>query len=425
MIRFFPSALVIVIGSLSGNAWAFMGGMNLSETDDMVYDAGRPGENKLPAQYAVDRLKALGFKQIVLNPRAQMKDPFGSEIIPVIASQYRRQERERYVRLMNYIHSQGLTVGIRPIFFLVKPDGAFPYLEKQPNGTLKTWWHGNIEPKDPDAWFESFKAYLDIYLLIAKFGKADSFTMGSELYSMTVGIEDQWKEHPHGFPGRWLALLKYVKTKLSAQTQVMYDINFTDDSILQGGVGASGGELERWRYRLVDLASPKDPDQEKIWKDLVQFWSELDFIGIDMYRSFATPTDVLPSDYNQLVDVLGLRANRFASQLDSTLIEIESVTGVHKKVVFKEVGFRSVDRGFVNPFQYTSSGGQVNLDHQAAAYEAFFKAFWAPAWDWFEGVVFWDVSIAPSLSGPTDASFSPLGKPATEAVLRRYLMGTP
>lgn len=409
----------------STSAWGYVAGMNLSETDNLLYDAGRPGENKLPSQLAVDSLKALGFTHIILNPRAQMKDPYGSEIIPVIPAQNRRQERERYQRLMSYIHSVGMTVGIRPIFFLVRPDGAFPYVERLANGTLKTWWHGNIEPKDPDAWFESFKAYLDIYLLIAKLGKADDFTMGSELYSMTVGIEDQWKEYPHGFPGRWLALLKYVRSKLNPGTTVMYDINFTDDSNLQGGVGASGGELERWRYRLVDLAHPKDPMQNDIWKNLVQFWSELDFIGIDMYRSFATPNDVIPSDHGQLVDVLGLRANRFASQLDSTLVEIESVTNVHKKVIFKEVGFRSVEGGFINPFHYTTKGGNIRNDHQSAAYETFFRAFWAPRWDWFEGVVFWDVPIAPSPMGIADSSFSPLGKSETEGVLRDYFGKNP
>ena len=35
----------------------------------------------------------------------------------------------------------------------------------------------------------------------------------------------------------------------------------------------------------------EDPEENQIWQNLVQFWTELDRIGIDMYRSFAFPSD--------------------------------------------------------------------------------------------------------------------------------------
>src|SRR5690606_27532279 len=121
------------------------------------------------------------------------------------------------------------------------------------------------------------------------------YTIGAELYSMTVGIEDQWQEYPFGFPGKWLQLLRYTRSKLKPNTRIMYDINFTDDrASTNGELNALGGELERWRYRLVDLAEPSNPAEREIWQDLVTFWNELDAIGIDIYRSLASKTDRIP-----------------------------------------------------------------------------------------------------------------------------------
>ena len=59
-----------------------------------------------------------------------------------------------------------------------------------------------------------------------------------------------------------------------------------------------------WRYRLVDLANPTDDAQLQIWKDLVSFWSELDAVGVDMYRSLASKTDVIPGTLEDLIPFL-------------------------------------------------------------------------------------------------------------------------
>ena len=327
----------------------------------------------------------------------------------------RAAERDRYRRVVTYIKSKGMTVGIRPIFFVVDSAGRTPVNETMPDGTQKTWWHGNIQPRDPNAWFESFKTYLDIYLTIAKITQADEFTIGAELYSMTVGIEDQWKEYPYGFPGRWLELLNYAKTKLGTRARVMYDINFTDDKAIGPSASEFGGELARWRYRIVDLANPTDPDQKKIWEDLCAFWKGLDAVGIDMYRSLGSPSrDYSGMDVPTLAAALKDTSDRYASQIDNVLVEIESTVGGPKNVIFKEVGYRSIDRGFVNPFEYASHTGQQNAAHQAAAYRAFLQSFHSAGFPWYKGVQFWDISVSEALHGAHDTGFSPLGKPETE-----------
>lgn len=396
-------------------------GMNLTQLGNFIYDAAVAGKPKTPAQIAVDQIKDLGATHVVLNPQAKMFDPRGNDLVPDVSNVERNAERARYKRLIDYIHSQGMTVGIRPIFFVVKPDGTFPYTEAQADGSTKTWWHGNIQPSDVNRWFESFKQFHDIYILIARLNKVSEYTIGAELYSMTVGIEDQWAEYPFGFPGRWLSLLRYVRSKLGSNVRIMYDINFTDDTATSSGdLTAMGGELERWRYRLVDLASPTNPEEYAIWKDLVDFWKELDAIGIDMYRSLASKHDILPLSYSSLVNHLKTRSDEYAAQVDLTLAEIEMVTEQPQYMIFKEVGYRSVHKGFINPFDYETGLGEYREDHQAAAFEALFESFWTPRFPWFQGASFWDVSVSPTRNtGVGDTGFSPIGKPLTRNVLRK------
>lgn len=408
--------LLYALGLLFGlQVNAQVGGFNLTESDGYLYDANATGD-KTNAQIAVDKIKAIGGKHIELNVRATMVTGRGNEVIPVTKPADRADEAKRMLRLIKYIREQGMTVGIRPIFFVVGPGGEFPYLEKQPDGTMKLWWHGNIQPSDPNRWFDSFRTYLDSYITIANIGKADFFTIGAELYSMTVGIEDQWKEYQFGFPGRWLALLRYIKGKLP-KSKIMYDINFTDDSNTESGFEKSGGELERWRYRIVDLANPSNPEELQIWQDLVAFWKELDAVGIDMYRSLASRDEPIPKDQNKLIALLKQRADSYANQLGNAWNEISLITEVEKPLYFKELGYRSVENGFIDPFNYDNPNGTLDILHQTAAYEAFLAAFWDAKWPWFAGVYFWDVAVDPRRTGLGDSGFSPIGKTPTEAVI--------
>lgn len=396
----------------------YINAFNITENGVHYYDAAAPGQPKKPAQIAVDEAKRLGANHVVLNLRATMTGPYSNEVNPVTAPSERTLEARRLIALIKYIKSIGMTVGLRPIFFVVGPNGEFPYSEKMPDGSVKTWWHGNIQPSDPNRWFESFRVFLDVYIPVAKIAQVEEFTIGAELYSMTVGIEDQWKAYPYGFPGRWLELLRYVRKKLPA-ARLMYDINFTDEVDNSSGIAASGGELERWRYRIVDLAGVGDAAQQKIWEDLTTFWNELDFVGIDMYRSFAGPKDTIPKDFTALVNLLNVRTKSYATQLDSVVNQVNLTLGTEKQLIFKEVGCRSVENGFIDPFSYAGSG-TVNIPHQAAAYQSFFEAFVQPNWPWYKGVVFWELSVDPGKSGAQDNGFSPLNKELTEEIIKKY-----
>ena len=409
----------MIWSSFGSAAPGLVQGFSLTEIGQHLYDASADPNVKTEAQKVVDQVYELGARHISLSPRAYMRDPRGTEVIPMTPLSDRSQERERYRRLISYIKGKGMTVGIRPIFFVIDSAGNTPFIETLPDGTQKNWWHGNIQPRDPNAWFESFKTYLDIYMTISKLTKIEEFTIGAELYSMTVGIEDQWKEYPHGFPGRWLELLNYTRARLGQSVRIMYDINFTDDKALGPTASEFGGEIERWRYRIVDLANPTNPAELKIWEDLCLLWNSLDSVGIDMYRSFGSAgVSYAAMNVDALANALRDTSDRYASQLDNVFVEIESVVGKPKTVIFKEVGFRSITKGFVNPFEYVSRDGEPNPAHQAAAYRAFFKSFQEANFPWYKGVIFWDVSVNPLTQGPRDQGFTPLGKSETEKEIR-------
>jgi len=418
--KMFITLLLTFLTLSSASAAQPIKGFNLTEDGSFEFDAFTEADKKTAAQIAVDNIHRLGSNHIVLNLRAKMDGPRSVDITPLTGVVPVGVESKKMISLIRYIKSLGMTVGIRPIFFVVGPNGEFPYSETLPDGTVKVWWHGNIQPHDPNRWFESFQRYLDRYITIARIAKVDEFTVGAELYSMTVGIEDQWKEYPHGFPAQWNQLLKFVRSKLGPQVRLMYDINFTDDLDRSSGMARSGGELERWRYRLVDLAESPDPAQREVWQQLVEFWNGLDAIGIDMYRSLAFKNDVIPQDQTQLVGLLSERALAYANQLDVTLLEISVYSDKVKPVILKEVGFRSVENAFVDPFTYATSQGKLNIAHQAAGYEALFKGFWAPGFEWFTGFAFWDIPLSPHLHGANDRGFSPVGKDQTEQIIKKY-----
>ena len=157
----------------------YVRGFNIVESDTFLFDAN--DTKKTHAQIAVDKAKALGSNHIIINLKATMTGPYSNEIIPNTAPAERNNEKQRLARLIKYIKSQGMTVGLRPIFFVVGPNKEFPYNEVLPDGTTKSWWHGNIQPADPNRWFESFKIYLDLYLPLASILKVEEFTVGAEL----------------------------------------------------------------------------------------------------------------------------------------------------------------------------------------------------------------------------------------------------
>jgi hypothetical protein len=117
---------VVLLFALSSWSQTNVAGFNLTENGRFLFDANPEGAMKTPAQLAVDSAKALGTNHIIINVRATMSGPYSSEVIPTTPPAERSKEALRIIRLIKYIKSQGMSVGIRPIFFVVGPHGEFP-----------------------------------------------------------------------------------------------------------------------------------------------------------------------------------------------------------------------------------------------------------------------------------------------------------
>ena len=398
------------------------GGFNLTETDVFLYDAAGDGEPKTPAQVSVDEIRRLGGTHVELNIKAKMITGTSSIIYPDTRPDYRTWEFERYSRLIRYIKNMGMTVGLRPIFFVVGPEGEFPYVVTQPDGSSKMWWHGNIEPDDVDQWFQSFQDYVSSYFELANANNVDFFTIGAELSSMMVGIPYRSDRFQYGFPAKWINVVKHAKRNLRT-SKVMYDINYTDELFVSDGVERSGGEFERWRYLITSKALRNSPVSKRTQESLRALWRELDFVGIDMYRSLATYDAEIPADYNDLVTLLKQMSNFYASEMNKAFTQIKTATGVDKVAFMKETGYRSVEKGFIDPFRYANEFETLNLDHQAAAFEAFLSSFWDPKYKWLGGAFLWDISVDPNRTGRFDKGFSPIGKTKTEEIISQRFFG--
>lgn len=390
---------------------------SLSSLGEYKYDAALPGQPPTPAQKAIDYMATLGANHVVLTPEARMDTYTSNDITPVTRPGEVRKEREAYARLINYVHGKGMTVGIRPII-----------LVKENLGGAK--WHGNIQPQDPAAWFKSFNIYLATYSGYAAENRAEEFTVAAELYSMTVGLEDQWKANPYGFPYEMTDSIRLVREQFASlapgfKVRIMYDANYTDLSANSDGTGASGGEFERWRARLVDFKpnpankATMSPANVAGYKAMLDLWNAIDSFGIDMYRSLATRGQPYPEDYPSLVKQLTKRTDSYSQDIDNKLYAIEKATGKPKKVIIKEIGFKSCTGCFIDPFVYDDPRLQPNIPHQAAAYEAFMTSFPKGGFDWLQGVSFWHISANPADQGMNNPGFTPRGKPQTEEVIRK------
>lgn len=135
----------------------------------------------------------------------------------------------------------------------------------------------------------------------------------------------------------------------------------------------------------------------------LSFWEDLDYIGFNCYY---------PWSKNKKASKRELQKG-----LNGIIDKIEKIAAKHgKPVVFTEVGFRSVEYPWVNPHA-AAEGRAFNENAQAQCYEALFKAIQNKSW--CKGIIWWKWPTHPRRNGPTQTTFTPLGKKA-EQVVQQY-----
>lgn len=363
----------------------------------------------------IERSKALGFKTVIFNFRGHMITGRSSDIRSTVPLSEQATEERLLLESAEYAKSLGMSVAFRPILLVVGPKGEFPYIENR-----KTyWWHGIIAPTNPTTWFEAYYKFHERYLKLAAKAGAEWYSIGAEMHSMTSGLGAREPSRPLGYPGKWAELVRRARNVLGPNIQITYGVNYTDQYVIANGQKSWGGELEQWRFFMTEPFTT--PSYVKHQKDLHDFWSQLDVIGIDYYRAIGSTNDRYGNEHSALVRQLLPRVQSHASQLDNILTEIAMTVGYERPLYFQEAGYRSVEKCFLDPSSYESDGGKFSLVHQAAAWDAFFKGYWEPQWPWMAGVGVWQVLVDEETNGATDTGFTPLGKKPVEDVLRFHL----
>lgn len=360
------------------------------------------------------RVKELGIKTLILNFRGHMIKEDSSEINSTVPWHYQEGEKRLLLEYIEYSKKMGFEVALRPILLVVGPNGEFPWVDRKG----RYWWHGNIDPKDVDLWFENYFKFHERYLHIAAEVGVSWYSIGAEMNSMTSGLGARSSGRELGYPQKWVELIARARQILGNQVNITYGINYTDQYVVANNQKIWGGEIEQWRFYITESFKNNELIEHK--KQMTALWKSLDIIGIDYYRALGGAKEKYGNDLNQLTKQLLSRTQSHASQLDTVLTEIMMETGEEKPLYFQEVGYRSAEKSFLSPASYESKGGKVSLIHQAAAWNTFLLAYWEPKWPWFVGMGIWQVLVDEGLKGTNNSGFTPLEKPETEEIFKKY-----
>jgi hypothetical protein len=367
-------------------------------------------------QRLLQKIKDLGVTTVIFNFRGKMIGGTTNEVSSVVPADQQREEEYHLEATIRFAQNLGLQVAFRPILLVVGPHGEFPYEDDQ--GVL--WWHGVINPENPEEWFRSFFNYHARYMKIASRTGAVWYSIGAEMHSLTSGLGSRNRPRRFGRPDLWIQLVQRARDLMGPKVKITYGANYTDQYVLENGIRTWGGEFEQWRHDLTFKArSTKEILHQQY---LRSFWSSLDFIGLDYYRALGTASAKYPDSYDDLIKVLTPFSIQYATNLQNALKQINTAATTNKNLAIQEVGYRSVEKCFVSPYLYEDGHTPINYKHQAAAWDALLMSLWNPNTPWMNSIGIWQVLVDDDSDLTTNGGFSPLGKDPTEKVLKKYFI---
>lgn len=238
-------------------------------------------------------------------------------------------------------------------------------------------WRAEFRPSDPAAWFASYKQNMLQWAALAQETGAEMLCIGTELDSLTGPA----------YYNYWADLVQAVRA--------VYDGPLT------------------YAATYMDVLK-------------VSFWDLVDVIGVDAYIPLThsdNPTVeqmvAAWTDINSTHDwVKILYGNRTAMEAYKDLSEQYG-----KKVVFTEVGFRSLDGTNKDPGVF-GGGGIVDLAEQADAYTALFQVMTKFGGQWLDGSFIWSWHAIPvdqlAAQGVSATDYTPQSKPAEQVITNGY-----
>ncbi|MHA1304403.1 MAG: glycoside hydrolase family 113 [Candidatus Heimdallarchaeaceae archaeon] len=260
-------------------------------------------------------------------------------------------EEINYVQLRFFLDQKGIDSSI--VSFDIKQDKTLIRMIKQVHKSGKKVsllphliiesgeYVANIEPQDKDLWFFCYQSSLIHYVLLAQENGVELFALGNEMHSLW-GYEDNWKN--------------------------------MIDNIREIYNGLITVKLNCWW-------------QEKTFQKVMSWdWlSDLDYISIAPYFDLTWENDLSLEELREAWQNSRHRLN--------IVKELEEIAKKHKKkMIFSEMGYRSIDGTTIEPWNGDSivprsgGSGKIDLEEQSIATQALFDVFKDK--DWWAGV-FW------------------------------------
>lgn len=207
-------------------------------------------------------------------------------------------------------------------------------------------YRGEIQPTNRDFWFRAYGQFIDHYASFAASHSTDLFVVGTELKTLS------------GETDRWRATIQTIR--------------------------------DRFMGPLTYAANWDEVDQ-------VQFWDDLDAIGVDAYYPLSPEDGSMPT-----LQSLTESWKQIASQLEAKSDQWE------RPVLITEVGYPSQVGATAKPYEVTDKPADQNI--QALAFDATFNALSGS--DWLRGISWWSWRADPSADEKADIDYSFEGKKA-------------
>ena len=267
------------------------------------------------------------------------------------ASERKRRDSMWVDNILN-LKSQGYMVFLKPHIWIHEPS--------------KNKWRSDIFPdndEDWESWSSTYREFIIRYAKVAEEAGAEMYCVGMELTRLSVEKPDYWRS-------------------LIADVREVYNGKLT--------------YAANW-YKEYDL---------------VEFWDDLDYIGVQAYFPLTK------KDSPSIEDV--------SKGWKKYIPELESLARNYQKpLLFTEIGYKSMEGTAEKPWVWVEQTERNSSSYapelQAYCYEAFFKMLWHK--EWFAGAHIWQLRGDYGRRRPfreNDLDFTPHKKPAKEVIAKWY-----
>lgn len=299
-----------------------------------------------------------GYHAPSVNPRLAQLTDLGANAVSLMPFAYQPSATQPELRFADDRPTSETDIGV--LYAARRAHAAgFEVLWKPHIWISSESWPGDIEMSDEaswSAWWDSYRRYIAHHAFLAEWAGCSLYSIGVEL-GRTVGREREWNE-----------LIASVRLLFSGA--VTYSGNWHDDY------------------------------------ELVPFWDQLDFVGVDAYFPLAESEKASPEAITRGARAVADRLRRDSERFG-------------KPILLTEIGYAARTGAWVDPHQ---EGGTFSEAHQALAYRALFDALGRP--DWLRGVFAWKVFTA-ERGRPDQPDFRFLGRQAEAAVRDYFTPPTP